>query len=58
MEHEKTPWERIPAPIDTEQDRRQLCAILSAAGLEVRVVKEKLTSRGSAKRFVEYRSGE
>ena len=32
-------WVRIPFPIDAEEDRRSLCAILVSAGLSVRVVK-------------------
>lgn len=48
-------WRRIPAALDAEQDRRTLVGILAAAGLEVRVVKERVTPRGSPKRFVEYR---
>lgn len=27
------PWNRIPAPISDERDRRELCAILAAYGL-------------------------
>lgn len=48
-------WVRIPTPISDEQDRRTLCAILCAAGLEVRIVKVQETSRGTPKRYVEYR---
>lgn len=48
-------WTRIPVPIETEADRRELAAILISAGLEVRMVKEKLTKNGSYKRYVEYR---
>ena len=52
---EQTEWIRIPAPILTEQDRRDLCAILTANGLEVRIVKVKTTNRGTPKRYIEYR---
>lgn len=48
-------WTRIPAPVDTEQDRRTLYAILAALGLEVRVVRVKLTPNGTPKRYVEFR---
>ena len=48
-------WIRIPAAIDSEADRRQLAAILAAAGLEVRIVKEKKTPNGSYKKYVEFR---
>ena len=48
-------WQRIPSPIEAEADRRALVAILAAAGLEVRVVKVKLTKNGSYKRYIEYR---
>lgn len=48
-------WTRIPAPVDSEQDRRQLCAILASAGLEIRIVRHKATPRGVAKRYIEYR---
>lgn len=48
-------WARIPVAIDKEEDRRELCAILTAAGLEVRIVKLKATNRGVPKRYIEYR---
>lgn len=50
-------WTRIPSPIDTEDDRRTLAAILTAAGLEVRIVRERVGSvkSGPFRRFVEYR---
>lgn len=48
-------WTRLPCPITDEQDRRTLCAILAANGLEVRVVKER-QNKGAYKRFLEYRS--
>lgn len=51
----ETDWTRIPLPIDAEADRRQLCAILTAAGLEVRVVRVKATANGTPKRYIEYR---
>lgn len=28
-------WTRIPQPIDSDEDRRALCGILTAAALEV-----------------------
>lgn len=48
-------WKRIPTEIDNESDRRTLAGILTAAGLEVRVVRIKETNRGTPKRYVEYR---
>ena len=48
-------WIRISAAIDSEADRRQIAAILAAAGLEVRIVKEKKTPNGSYKKYVEFR---
>lgn len=48
-------WTRIPQPIDSDADRRALCGILSAAGLEIRIVKVRKTSGATPKRFVEYR---
>jgi len=48
-------WTRIPAPIESDTDRRMIVVILTAAGLEVRIVREKLTKNGSYKRYVEYR---
>lgn len=48
-------WVRIPVPIDKEEDRRELCAILAAYGLEVRIVRIKTTNRGTPKRYIEYR---
>lgn len=50
-------WTRIPAPIESDNDSRQLAAILVAAGLEVRVIKGKNTTKGPFKKFVEYRKG-
>ena len=49
-------WVRIPFPIDAEEDRRSLCAILVSAGLSVRVVKARYgTSKNPPlKKFVEY----
>ena len=49
-------WTRIPAPIEAEQDRRTICAILAEAGLAVRIVRIKVGTSNSAprKRFVEY----
>lgn len=48
-------WTRIPQPIDNDQDRRAMCGILTAAGLEVRIVKVRKSSGATPKRFVEYR---
>lgn len=48
-------WKRIPVEIDNETDRRTLAGILTAYGLEVRIVRIKETNRGTPKRFVEYR---
>ena len=50
-------WVRIPVTIAAEQDRRTLCAILAACGLEVRVVRVKTTARGTPVRYVEFRPG-
>ena len=49
-------WTRINAPIEREEDRRALCAILAEAGLAVRIVRIKVGTSNSAprKRFVEY----
>lgn len=49
-----TSWARLPCPVADENDRRELCAILAANGLEVRIVRER-TAR-AYKRFVEYRA--
>lgn len=49
-------WTRIPQPIDSYQDRRAMCGILTAAGLEVRIVKVRKSSGATPKRFVEYRN--
>lgn len=48
-------WVRIPVPIADEKDRRDLCAILSAAGMEVRITRTRKTKNASPQRFVEYR---
>lgn len=55
MEPSNSIWQRIPLPIESDADRRALSGILISAGLEVRVVRIKLTPRGAPKRFVEYR---
>lgn len=49
-------WVRIPAHLEAEADRRTLAGILAAAGLEVRLVKDRATKGGSWKRYLEYRS--
>ena len=46
-------WTRIPAPIEKEDDRRALCAILAANGLTVRIVVETNTS-GYPTRYAAY----
>ena len=50
-----TIWSRIPIPIESEQDRRTMTAILASVGLEVRVVKERSTPSSSYKRYIEYK---
>lgn len=48
-------WVRIPANINSEDDRRTLAGMLTAYGLEVRIVRIKQTNRGTPERYVEYR---
>ena len=48
-------WVRIPANIAGEADRRELAGILSSYGLEVRIVRVKITNRGVPHKFIEYR---
>lgn len=48
-------WVRIPVAVPEEADRRTLCGLLTAIGLEVRIIREKDTNRGKPKRFVEFR---
>nr|WP_325301913.1 hypothetical protein [uncultured Dysosmobacter sp.] len=48
-------WQRIPVPIESESDRRELAAILTACGLEIRIVRERPTKSGVYKRYIEYR---
>ena len=48
-------WIRIPCPVEAESDRRDLVAILAAAGLECRIVRCRATPKSPVKRFVEYR---
>lgn len=50
-----TDWTRIPAPITSETDRRQLVSILASEGLEVRIAKVRETTKTTFKRYVEYR---
>ena len=51
----ETEWTRIPAPIDSEPDRRALLGILGSLGLEVRIVRVRETPRSTPKRYLEYR---
>lgn len=48
-------WTRIPAQIESDADRRLMAGILTAAGLEVRIVKERKTPTGSYKKYVEFK---
>lgn len=50
-------WTRIPSPIEKEDDRRTLTAILASVELEVRIVKVRVGNpkSGPFKRFLEYR---
>lgn len=50
------PWIRIPAPVESEEDRRALAAILTSCGLEVRIVKVRLTQKATPKKYLEYRA--
>ena len=50
-----TEWTRIPLPIEAETDRRTMTAVLASIGLEVRVVKVRLTKGGTPKKYIEYR---
>lgn len=49
-------WVRIPFPIEAEEDRRALCAILAAAGMSVRIAKARYGTAKNppVKKFVEY----
>ena len=48
-------WTRIPLPIEAETDRPTMAASLASVGLEVRIVKVKLTKGGTPKKYIEYR---
>jgi len=48
-------WTRIPVPIDSDADRRNIASILFAWGLEVRPKKVRLTPKGTPRNFIEYR---
>ena len=48
-------WTRIPAPIESETDRRALTAILVSAGLEVRIVRVRPIKGGAYHKHIEYR---
>jgi len=48
-------WTRIPVPIDKESDRRALTSILAEYGLTVQLAKDRLTPKGSLRKFIEYR---
>ena len=50
-----TDWTRIPMEITNETDRRTMVSILASAGLEVRIVKVRLTKGGTLKKYIEYR---
>lgn len=50
-------WTRIPAPIESEADRKTICGLLVAAGLTVRIVKARSGPKPSSpfKKYIEYR---
>ena len=48
-------WNRIPAEISSETDRRTMSAILASVGLEVRIVREKPTKGSAYRKYIEYR---
>ena len=48
-------WVRIPLPVESEADRRDLAAILTSIGLDVHVIKERPTEKSAFKRYVEFR---
>lgn len=48
-------WVRIPCPIKDERDRRDICAALCVNNMETRIVKVRLTDRGTPKFFIECR---
>ena len=48
-------WTRIPVEIASETDRRTMTSILASVGLEVRIVKVRLTKGGTLKKYIEYR---
>ena len=48
-------WTRIPVEITSETDRRTMTSILASAGLEVRIVRVKLSKSGTPKKYIEYR---
>ena len=50
-----TDWTRIPMEITNETDRRTMVSILASVGLEVRIVKVRLTKGGTPKKYIEYR---
>lgn len=50
-----TDWTRIPVEIASETDRRTMVSILASVGLEVRIVKVRLTKGGTPKKYIEYR---
>lgn len=52
-----TEWARIPAPFESETDRRAICGLLAGIGLEVRVVRVKIGEKPSSpiRKFIEYR---
>jgi hypothetical protein len=51
-------WSRIPLPIESEDDRRTLCAVLASVGLAVRIVRFRNTPKGVFKKYIEYRDEE
>ena len=54
---DESTWTTIPKEIPTDADRRTICAILAASGLEVRIVKAKDSPRSSPKRYIQFRAG-
>ena len=48
-------WVTIPIAVGEEKDRRDLAAILTAIGLEVRILRVRHNNKGTPKRYVQYR---
>lgn len=55
IDAENAEWVTIPVAIGEEKDRRDLAAIMTSIGLEVRILRVRHNNKGTPKRYIQYR---